>query len=77
MRTGHACKGLERILAERGRDYLMDVALYGLHSQIEISGQPYSGMMPGFGQLEDAQIADVLDYTPREVEEQRGLGLSP
>ncbi len=45
-----------------GRDYLIDVLLYGLQGEISVEGNSYNGAMPAWQQLDDAQIAAVLDY---------------
>lgn len=45
-----------------GRDYLVNVVLYGLQGQIDVSGQGYNGMMVAQGQLDDEEIAAVLNY---------------
>ena len=43
--------------------YLARVVLYGLQGRIEVKGHPYSSAMSGFaGQMNDAQIADLLTY---------------
>ena len=48
--------------ADGGREYLMNVLLYGLQGQIEVGGQSYSGVMPAWQQLSDEQIAAVLNH---------------
>ncbi|MEX2534291.1 MAG: c-type cytochrome [Trueperaceae bacterium] len=48
--------------AEGGRDYLVDVVLYGLTGPIEVNGQTYNGAMPAWPQLSDEQIAAVLNH---------------
>lgn len=52
--------------AEGGPTYLVDVILYGLQGQIEVEGQSYSGLMPAWQQLTDAQIAAVLNFVLTE-----------
>ena len=44
------------------RTYLINVQLYGLQGQIEVGGQSYNGVMTAWAQLEDQEIADVLNY---------------
>ena len=48
--------------AEGGRDYLIDVMLYGLQGQITVDGAPYNGVMPAWPQLSNEQIAAVLNH---------------
>lgn len=48
---------------EGGRDYLIDVLLYGLSGPIEADGTTYRGFMPPVSRLDDQQIADVLNYS--------------
>ena len=46
-----------------GRTYLLHVALFGMQGKIVAAGQPYDGVMPGWGtMLSDASMADVLTY---------------
>ena len=58
--AGHAP---DLLAAEGGRDYLVDVTLYGLGGEIEVKGRTYRGVMPGFDRLDDEQIAAMLNYT--------------
>jgi mono/diheme cytochrome c family protein/heme/copper-type cytochrome/quinol oxidase subunit 4 len=48
--------------AEGGREYLIDVLLYGLTGQIQVNGQTYNGVMPPWAGLSDEQIAAVLNH---------------
>lgn len=48
--------------ADGGREYLVNVMLYGLQGEIEVDGQTYNGQMPGWSQLTDEQIATVLNH---------------
>lgn len=50
------------LAATGGRTYLINVLLYGLQGSIRVNGNTYSGVMPGFSQLSDAQIAGVLNH---------------
>lgn len=50
------------LAAQGGRAYLVNMVLYGLQGQIRVNGQNYSGAMPGFAQLSDAQLAAVLNH---------------
>ena len=47
---------------EGGRDYQIDVVLYGLAGEIEVQGVGYRGMMPGMGRLSDADVAATLNH---------------
>lgn len=44
-----------------GRAYLVDVLLYGLQGAITVDGADYDGVMPSWQQLNDAQIASVIN----------------
>jgi mono/diheme cytochrome c family protein/heme/copper-type cytochrome/quinol oxidase subunit 4 len=46
-----------------GRQYLIDVMLYGLQGPIEIDGATYNGLMPAWANLSDAQVAAVINHT--------------
>jgi mono/diheme cytochrome c family protein len=82
------------ILATRGgREWLIQVMLYGLQGPINVRGSSYNGAMPAYPQLSDAEIAAVLNhistqwgngfpsgqgpFTEAEVRAQRGKNLSP
>jgi mono/diheme cytochrome c family protein len=53
----------EVLAVKGGREYLINVLLYGLTGEISVKGQKYNGAMPAFGaQLKDDQIAAVLNY---------------
>ena len=56
-----------------GREYLIDVLLYGLQGPIEVEGQTYNGVMPAWGHLQDAEIADVLNFIVQLGGEDAGL----
>ncbi len=43
--------------------YTVAVLLYGLQGPIAIKGQTYEGIMPGFGHLDDAEIAAIANYS--------------
>lgn len=51
------------LAADGGREYLIDVMLYGLVGEIRIDGQVYRGAMPPLARLNDQAIADVLNYS--------------
>lgn len=63
--AGHAP---ELALAEGGRDYLINVVLYGLQGEIQVDGQTYNGVMAPWGQLSDDEIASTLNYVLRSWE---------
>jgi mono/diheme cytochrome c family protein len=48
---------------EGGRDYLIDVMLYGLQGPITANGVPYNSLMPAWPQLGDAQIALLINHS--------------
>lgn len=48
--------------ADGGREYLINLLLYGLQGQIAADGGSYNGVMPAWGQLGDQQLADTLNY---------------
>lgn len=52
----------ELLAAEGGREYLIDVMLYGIGGEIRVLGETYRGQMPGFGRISDAEIAAMLNY---------------
>lgn len=51
------------LAVEGGREYLIDVTLYGLGGEIEVLGETYRGQMQGFSNLSDEEIAAMLNYT--------------
>lgn len=53
---------IENIFEGGGRDYLISVLLFGLEGEIEVNKQLYNGIMPAWGNLEDAELANVLNY---------------
>lgn len=54
---------IPEILATKdGRDYVIDVLLWGLQGEIVVKGEKYNGVMPAFNTLTDAQIADLLNH---------------
>lgn len=52
----------EILAAKDGRAYLIDVLLWGLQGEITVKGEKYTGVMPAFNTLTDAQVADVLNH---------------
>jgi len=54
---------IPEILAVRGgREYLIQVMLYGLQGQITVKGVRYQGVMPAYAQLKDEEIAALLNH---------------
>lgn len=48
-------------------ELLTQIVLHGLSGPIEVAGNTYNGMMPGFGaQLGDAELAAVLSFIRQE-----------
>jgi len=45
-----------------GRAYLGQVVLNGMSGKIVVSGTPMMGVMPGFPQLSNADVASILNY---------------
>lgn len=52
----------EMLAREGGRQYLIDVQLYGVAGKTEIQGVSYDGFMPGFERLSDEEIAAILEF---------------
>ena len=52
----------EVLKARGGREYLVQVLLYGLQGQIVARGKTFTGMMPAWGQLRDDEIAALLNH---------------
>ncbi|MCP1727712.1 mono/diheme cytochrome c family protein [Natronospira proteinivora] len=48
--------------AEGGREYLIQLTLYGLGGEIQVLGEQYSGVMPGFRRMSDEQVAALLNH---------------
>ncbi len=63
--AGHA----SALVVDQGRDYLVELMLYGLQGAIEVDGASYDGVMPGWSQLADAQLAAVTNYIATEWDE--------
>ncbi len=58
--AGHAA---DLYQADGGRDYLIEVMLYGLQGQIAVGGTNYNGLMPAWAHLGDEQIAAVINHS--------------
>ena len=41
---------------------LVQILLHGINGELEVNGVVYSGVMPAFAQLSDAELAAVLTY---------------
>lgn len=52
----------EILAVKGGREYLIQVLLYGLQGQITIKGANYAGVMPAYAQLKDEEIAGLLNH---------------
>src|SRR5690606_13120280 len=61
--AGHAAD----VYAAGGEDYLVQVLLFGLTGQIQVEGTNYNGFMPAWQQLDDDQIANVLNHVIAEL----------
>lgn len=57
--AGHVPKSFAQ---PEGRDYLPRLVLFGLEARITVKGDAYDGVMPSWSQLDDSQIAAVLNY---------------
>ena len=53
---------VDELYAEQGREYVVDVLLYGLSGPIMVGGTSYDGQMPAWAQLTNEQIAGTLNY---------------
>jgi cytochrome c oxidase subunit 2 len=60
--AGHSAE----LIADQGRDYLPVVLLYGLQGAIEVQGATYNGVMPGWSQLSDEELAAVTNFVLTE-----------
>lgn len=47
---------------EGGREYLINILLFGLQGEISVLGETYNGAMPSWTSLSDEQIAAVVNY---------------
>ena len=48
--------------AEGGREYIINVVLYGLQGEINVEGNVYNGIMTPWSQLSDEEIAATLNH---------------
>ncbi len=83
----------EILAAKGGRTWLVQLLLWGMSGEIAVKGARYNGVMPGYRQLSDAEIAALLNhistqwgnkfpggqkpYTAAEVKAQRSKTLTP
>jgi mono/diheme cytochrome c family protein len=49
-------------VAENGPRHLANVILFGMQGPITVAGNDYAGVMPGWFQFSDAEVAAVLDH---------------
>lgn len=73
--AGHAAE-----LAAADRSYLPLVILYGLSGVIDIEGERYNGVMPAWSQLNDEEVAALLNTVTSDwvADDQRqGIDLEP
>ncbi|WP_018110528.1 cytochrome C-552 [Thermus igniterrae] len=57
--AGHVAEILSK---QGGREFLIQVMLWGLQGSIEVKGMKYNGAMPGFNGLKDEEIAAILNH---------------
>jgi mono/diheme cytochrome c family protein len=60
--AGHAADLYQAVGGIGGRQYLIDVMLYGLQGAITVDGMTYNGLMPAWANLTDDQIAAVVNH---------------
>lgn len=80
------------IYEDGGREFLLDVVLFGMQGAIQVNGMNYNGLMQSWAHFSDADVANVLNYVltawnddpanfvpyqPSDVAAQRDRGLSP
>lgn len=56
-------------LAYADRAYLVDLMLYGVNGAIRVGGMTYNGVMPAWPQLDDAEIAELLNHVTIQWDE--------
>jgi len=83
--------GLETFFkSPEGRSYLIWVTVYGLQGPLKVGTATYNGIMPGFAQLKDEEVAALLNhlgqsfgnknpkaFTAEEVKAARAKKLAP
>lgn len=55
------------------KKYLISVILNGLKGEIEVDGKKYNGLMASYRNLSDQEIADVLNYLRKDIEEEHEI----
>ncbi len=50
------------VTKDGGREYLINILLFGLQGEISVLGESYNGAMPSWTSLSDEQIAAVVNY---------------
>jgi len=50
------------LAAKNGRAWLIQMMLYGLSGEITVKGVKYNGVMPGYRQLSDGDMAALLNH---------------
>jgi mono/diheme cytochrome c family protein len=45
-----------------GRSYLARILISGMVGPISVDGAPFSGLMPSFAKLDDASVAETINY---------------
>ncbi len=45
-----------------GRVVMISTVLFGMSGRLQVDGQPVVGLMPSFGQMNDVEIAEALNY---------------
>jgi mono/diheme cytochrome c family protein len=62
-----------------GRAYVISAALFGTQGQINVDGASFSGAMPAWSQLSDADLAAVLNYVSHAWNNDKALpaGFAP
>lgn len=83
----------EILAAKGGRTWIIQLLLWGMSGEIVVKGARYNGVMPGYRQLSDAEIAALLNhistqwgnkfpagqkpFTAAEIKAQRSKTLTP
>lgn len=52
----------EILAAKGGRTWLVQLLLWGMSGEISVKGRKYNGVMPGYRQLSDAELAALLNH---------------
>ncbi|PZA07377.1 MULTISPECIES: cytochrome c [unclassified Meiothermus] len=48
-----------------GRSVIVQIVLFGIQGEISVNEQRYNGVMPGYAQLRDEEIASLLNFVLR------------